>query len=100
MGVGLNHLGPETLRPFLAHMARLADAILAVTGATRINDEILGNSDPELLAHVFPRYATEPEELRRLPVWFYDWDTAPKFHPELHAEMRASIREALNAPAK
>jgi diadenosine tetraphosphate (Ap4A) HIT family hydrolase len=76
-------------------MARLGDAVLQVTSAHRINYEILGNSEPELHAHVFPRYATEPLELRRLPVWFYDWAAAPRYDVETHAGLRDALRTAL-----
>jgi diadenosine tetraphosphate (Ap4A) HIT family hydrolase len=91
----LNHLEPAARAQFLDDMARLGDAILFVTGAERVNYEILGNSDPELHAHVFPRYATEPEDLRRVPAWFYDWDAAPRYDPDAHADLRAALREAL-----
>ena len=76
-------------------MARLGDAILHVTSAERINYEILGNSEPELHAHVFPRYATEPPELRRVPAWFYDWDAAPRYDAETYAGLRDALRTAL-----
>ncbi len=76
-------------------MASLGDAVLQVTSADRINYEILGNSEPELHAHVFPRYATEPPELRRLPAWFYDWAAAPRYDAETHAELRDALRLAL-----
>jgi len=61
----------------------------------RINYEILGNSEPELHAHVFPRYATESPELRRLPAWFYDWAAAPRYVPEAHPGLRDALRSAL-----
>jgi hypothetical protein len=57
---------------FLQDMNILGDALLEVTGAARINYEILGNREAALHAHVFPRFATEPEEKRCKPVWFYD----------------------------
>jgi diadenosine tetraphosphate (Ap4A) HIT family hydrolase len=62
------------LLPFAARPSR---ARSEVTGAIRINYEILGNSEAALHAHVFPRYVTEPEEKRRKPAWFYDWQSAP-----------------------
>jgi len=68
----LNALDEERRRLFLRDMAILGDALLETTDAYRINYEILGNTDPALHAHVFPRYQTEPEELRRVPAWFYD----------------------------
>jgi diadenosine tetraphosphate (Ap4A) HIT family hydrolase len=91
----LNELSEEARLLFLSDMARIGDAILSVTHANRINYEILGNSEPELHAHIFPRYADEPDEKRRMPVWFYDWKNAPHFSPEQHGELFASLRNAL-----
>ena len=68
----LNALDDERRRLFLRDMTVLGDALLETTDAYRINYEILGNAAPALHAHVFPRYRTEPEELRRVPAWFYD----------------------------
>jgi diadenosine tetraphosphate (Ap4A) HIT family hydrolase len=68
----LNALTMEGRTTFLQDMNILGDALLEVTGATRINYEILGNREAALHAHVFPRFATEPEEKRCKPVWFYD----------------------------
>ena len=95
----LNDLDHDRRAEFLRDMARLGDAILAITGAERINYEILGNSEPELHAHVVPRYASEPAERRRLPVWFYDWDAAPRYDPKTSADLREALRQALIAAA-
>ena len=65
------------LLQFLLDMAALGDAVLTVTGAERINYEILGNTEPALHAHVVPRYRWESAERRRQPVWLHDWTTAP-----------------------
>lgn len=75
----LNALSIPDRTQFLLDMAALGDVLLQVTGARRINYEILGNSEPALHAHVFPRYDTEPEEFRRGPIWLYDWSKAPLF---------------------
>lgn len=91
----LNDLDEEGRVAFLRDMARLGDAILGVTGAARVNYEILGNSEPELHAHVIPRYRTEPTERRRMPAWFYDWDEAPRYDPTTYAELREALRVAL-----
>ncbi|MEM6258655.1 MAG: hypothetical protein AAGI37_10125 [Planctomycetota bacterium] len=61
----------ETRLQFLDDMAALGDAVLKVTGAVRINYEMLGNLEPALHAHVFPRYDNEPENLKTKPVWLY-----------------------------
>jgi diadenosine tetraphosphate (Ap4A) HIT family hydrolase len=68
----LNILDEEQRRLFLRDMVILGDALLESTEAFRINYEILGNTEPALHAHVFPRYQTEPEEFRRGPAWYYD----------------------------
>ena len=91
----LNDLDDTRRAEFLRDMTRLGDAILQVTSAERINYEILGNSEPELHAHIIPRYANEPPERRRLPVWFYDWDAAPRYHAATYAGLREALRLAL-----
>lgn len=63
--------------------------------ADRINYEILDNSEPELHAHVFPRYSTEPPDMRRLAGWFYDWAAAPRYDALTHASLRDALRTAL-----
>jgi diadenosine tetraphosphate (Ap4A) HIT family hydrolase len=85
---------------FLDDLVRLGDVVLKVTGALRINYEILGNVEPELHAHVFPRFTTEPADLRLKPVWFYDWQAAPKFSEEEHGRLREQFRAELESPSK
>ena len=91
----LNHLNDEERASFLCDMATIGDAILEVTGAARINYEILGNTEPELHAHIFPRYLHEPVEKRSKPVWFYDWKNAPRFDEAEHGALRNSLAERL-----
>lgn len=77
----LNAMDAETRKVFLYEMSVIGDVLLQLTGAERINYEMLGNVEPALHAHLFPRYLDEPEALRLKPVWFYDWDRAPAFDP-------------------
>ena len=91
----LNALQPPARSLFLLEMATLGDALLEVTGAARINYEILGNSEPALHAHVFPRYDSEPQDLRSGPVWFYDWSKAPAFDRSSYATFIDSMASAL-----
>ena len=65
----LNHLNEKSRLQFLRDMALIGDALLEATDAYRINYEILGNDEPALHAHIFPRYMSEPEKCRRYPVW-------------------------------
>ncbi len=91
----LNALSGEGRRAFLGDMARLGDAVLGVTGAVRINYEILGNLVPELHAHVIPRHADEPDDKRALPpMSAYDWAGSRAGDPE--GEDRALV-EAIRA---
>lgn len=92
----LNDFAGECRAQFLSDMANAGDALLAVTGAVRINYEMLGNLEPALHAHLFPRYADEPEALRAKPVWFYDWNAARPFDAEVDRAMREAIRSALD----
>lgn len=91
----LNDLSGAARTQFLQDMARIGDAILKVTGSLRINYEILGNSEPELHAHIFPRYITEVEERRRMPVWFYDWQNAVRFSEHEHGHLVQAMRREL-----
>ncbi|HEY1911151.1 MAG TPA: hypothetical protein VGG73_09525 [Vicinamibacterales bacterium] len=91
----LNALDGSARQDFLRDMARLGDAVLAVTGAARINYEILGNLEPALHAHVIPRYATEPDASRLTPVWLHDWALAPPFVVAEHAPLARAIAAAL-----
>ena len=97
----LNALSIPEREKFLRDMSIIGDALLEVTGADRINYEILGNSEKALHAHIIPRYEAEPEELRKGPVWFYDWSQVPRFDPHKHnqlmTEIRAAIEKRINA---
>jgi diadenosine tetraphosphate (Ap4A) HIT family hydrolase len=89
----LNSLEAEPRRLFLRDMAILGDALLEATDAFRINYEILGNTEPALHVHVFPRYLTEPGERRRGPAWEYDaaFRSAHPFDVRLHRELMERI---------
>lgn len=60
---------------FLESMALLGEAVESACAADpafrRVNLSILGNADPFLHAHVWPRYAWELPERVREPVWRY-----------------------------
>lgn len=92
----LNDLDAEARATYLLDMARIGDAVLQATGALRMNYEILGNSEPELHCHIFPRYATEPEQNRKMPVWFYDWKTATPYTDQAHGDLRNKIAQLLS----
>ncbi|MCS3512308.1 HIT family protein [Pseudomonas grimontii] len=91
----LNDLDADARATYLLDMARIGDAVLQATGALRMNYEILGNSEPELHCHIFPRYASEPDDKRKMPAWFYDWNNALPYAEDVHGELRKNIAQLL-----
>ena len=47
----------------------VAEAIFHVVKPLKLNYECLGNLEAHVHWHIFPRYASEEEKLRRAPVW-------------------------------
>ncbi|GGX25435.1 diadenosine tetraphosphate hydrolase [Streptomyces chryseus] len=68
---------PKTKRlSFLSDMDRLGEAVERACrrldpAFRRVNLEILGNRDPFLHAHVWPRFDWEPADVVSAPVWLY-----------------------------
>jgi diadenosine tetraphosphate (Ap4A) HIT family hydrolase len=95
----LNALGKDQRMQFLYDMSVIGDALLEVTGAYRINYEILGNLDPALHAHIVPRYLTEPEERRKSPPVLYDpeYRNSIVFDMERDKELMDQLATAIRA---
>ncbi len=95
----LNDLTHDARARFLADLTLLGDAVIRLCNPLRLNYEILGNLEPALHAHIFPRYESEPADLRTKPVWLYPpavWtDPALAFDPTRHADLLQSLRAAL-----
>ena len=51
----------------------------------------IGNVDPALHAHVFPRRATEPDATRTAQPWALDWDAAPRYSESLHGDLQRRL---------
>lgn len=92
----LNAMALDDRKTLLHEASILGDALLHITNAIRINYEILGNLEPALHVHVFPRYESEPSELRTRPVWSYDWEAAPMFEAARDAPLKEEIRSYLD----
>jgi len=94
----LETLDAERQAGFLADMAAAGAALKKVTGAYRINYSILGNADPALHAHIQPRYADEPEALRRQPLLaIWDQLTPIAFDAQRDAALKSQIKQELVA---
>jgi diadenosine tetraphosphate (Ap4A) HIT family hydrolase len=94
----LNALSGKARQQFLDDMGRVGDAVLRVTGAERLNYEMLGNVEPALHAHVIPRYTWEPAERRRQPVWLHDWAIAPPFDAGAQEDLLSQLAACLSPP--
>lgn len=97
----LSELPRARRQAFLAGMDALGEAVERTCrrldpGFRRVNLEILGNTDPFLHAHVWPRYDWEPPELVGKPVWLYPPE---RWRDEGHAlgPHHAGLREAIGA---
>ena len=94
----LNALGKDERVTYLYETTIVGDALLEITGAYRINYDILCNTEQALHTHICPRYMSEPEELRRGPPWVYSQrgiNQIPfdvKRDQELMAQLAAAIR--------
>lgn len=63
----LHELSKKEQLLFLTEMAQVAKAVFKAFHADKLNYELLGNSDPHLHWHLFPRRASEP--LANKPIW-------------------------------
>ncbi|WP_097984051.1 diadenosine tetraphosphate hydrolase [Streptomyces sp. f150] len=89
---------------FLSDMDHLGEAVERVCRRTdpafrRVNLEILGNTDPFLHAHIWPRFEWEPSDAVGRPVWLYPqehWsDEQFKLGPQ-HDALREAISNELD----
>ena len=59
----------DSTRALSDEMRSVAEAIATVVKPWKMNYECLGNSEPHVHWHLFPRFETETPELRRGPIW-------------------------------
>lgn len=88
---------------FLSDMDKLGEAVERACkrldpAFRRVNLEILGNTDPFLHAHVWPRFQWEPAELLGKPVWLYPrerWSDQRYALGPQHDTLREAISDEL-----
>lgn len=101
----LSDLAREERLAFLDSMACLGEAVEQVCreldpAFRRVNLEILGNTDPFLHAHVWPRYDWEPSDIVGRPVWLYPaekWSDPATQLSSKHDTLRQMITERLGS---
>lgn len=91
----LTDLVAERRARYLLDMSLLGEAVIAATDCARVNYGILGNLDPFLHAHVWPRYEWENDDLRVGGPWGYslEYQQMPehRFTLEHHGEIQSRI---------
>ncbi|MEV6104935.1 HIT domain-containing protein [Streptomyces sp. NPDC051940] len=103
----LSDLPRDERTAFLDSMDRLGEAVEKACKAVdpafiRINIEILGNTDPFLHAHIWPRYEWERADIRIGPVWWYppaNWQNPQHFLGPQHDALRTAITAELDVLA-
>ena len=63
----LHQLEHAVMKKFLEEMVIVAHAVYEAFRPTKLNYELLGNGEPHLHWHIFPRYAIDPHFID--PVW-------------------------------
>lgn len=97
----LNDLSEADRARYSLDMIRAGDALLALTGAVRINYETLANAEPSLHTHIIPRYFSEPDDKRRAPPRVaYDWAGARPFDAAVDGPLLDRLRTWLAASAE
>jgi len=93
----LNQMPMDERTLFLQEMSLIGESILKVVQGVRINYEMLGNLQPALHAHIIPRFADEPEDLRALPYWNFPQELVSRynFDPEKHRCLMDKIHHQL-----
>lgn len=66
----LHQLETTTMKKFLVEMAQVSSAVYNAFKPHKLNYELLGNGDPHLHWHIFPRYRSDPGLTS--PVWSID----------------------------
>lgn len=95
----LHELTPEIRKKFLWEMSLVAEAVFHAFQPRKLNYELLGNGDPHLHWHLFPRYNNDPNP--KSAVWLIDRKirngnqykpSSAELH-ELKGQLMASLQE-------
>ena len=97
----LHHLEQQLKLRFLEEMSLVAEAVFKSFNPLKLNYELLGNSEPHLHWHLFPRH--REDTMLGKPVWLVDKsiryaETARPDKDQLHI-MKLQLLESLEATA-
>ncbi len=68
--IGLHQLPKTARNEFLKEIGLVGEALVITVHPQKLNYEILGNTDPHLHCHIFPRYENDPNPSQ--PIWLID----------------------------
>ncbi len=95
----LHDLDADFRRTFLWEMSEVAAAVYRAFRPHHLNYELLGNSEPHLHWHLFPRYKDEP--FAGKPVWVVDkalrYGEAARLSAEEMEDSKAALLAQLSA---
>lgn len=66
----LHYLDKKFKKKFLVEMSSVAEAVFRAFKPKKLNYELLGNSEPHLHWHIFPRYSNDSNPQN--PIWAID----------------------------
>ena len=89
----LSQLKRQVKTVFLKEMAQAAEAVYKAFKPLKLNYELLGNSDPHLHWHLFPRYKNDPSPNK--PVWVIDKSIRCSDNARPSREELASLKNSL-----
>ena len=87
---------PGEAHALFEELRLVAEAIAAVTRPWKLNYECLGNAEPHVHWHIFPRY--ESDALRRAPIWVRPESERTRALPDAdRAALIAALRKEIAA---
>lgn len=89
----LHELNPDFRARFLVEMAQVSEAVYRAFKPKKLNYELLGNSDPHLHWHLFPRHKNDPRPLG--PIWSIDKSLRQSYKIISAPEELAKLKEQL-----
>ena len=98
----LHQLEPEFREKFLKEMSQVAEAVYLAFKPKKLNYECLGNTDPHLHWHIFPRHEDDPRP--QGSVWVIDKalrnSEQSKPSPEVLVQLKDQLLDALRTTNK
>lgn len=98
----LHQLDPDFRLQFLKDISDVAEAVYQAFQPEKLNYELLGNGEPHLHWHIFPRYADDP--MPGKPIWQLDKAIRTAVIPtevelkELKEKLRTALKKTAGLP--